>query len=230
MTIKNVFLAAVILAFTLTSCKDNKKNQTDKDSTESTEEQQVEEQAEKETVYEAELSALNSDFIGTETTGKATFVVSGDEMKVTIDVKGAPANMEHWQHFHGFVNGDDATCATAENDENGDKVIDVTETEKASGTTMIPFNEIPTDIDLGDDTYPIADEEGNYHYETIIKVEDLNKAFADAFEGGDVNLDSRVLYIHGVPENTDFPETVESIGDIPAHVTLPIACGKIVKK
>ncbi len=219
----------VVLAFTLSSCKNGKKQDQNTQETTANEETQKEDGVEGVT-YEADLSALNAEFIGTETTGKATFTVSGDEMKVTIDVKNAPANMEHWQHFHGFINGDDATCATDESDENDDKVVDVTETEKASGTTMIPFNEVPSDIDLGDDSYPISDEEGNYHYEKTIKLKDLNEAFAKAFDGQEVNLDSRVLYIHGVPENTDFPKTVQSLGDIPAHITLPIACGKIVKK
>ncbi len=223
MKINSIFGAVLLLVFTLSSCKNDKKQEAKEEN--STE--QTQKKANEQVVYQADLSALNSEVTGSETTGKASFTVSGNTMKVVIDVKNAPANMEHWQHFHGFVNGDEASCA--QEDKNDDDIIDVTETEEASGTTMIPFNEIPTDIDLGDSTYPIADEEGNYHYETSIKIDDLNEAFAKAFDGQDVNLDTRVLYIHGVPEDTDFPESVKSIGDIPAQVTLPIACGKISK-
>jgi hypothetical protein len=30
-----------------------------------------------------------------------------------------------------------------------------------------------------------------------------------------------------VPADTDLPDSVQSLGDVPAHVTLPIACGEI---
>lgn len=223
MKIKSIFWAVLLLVFTLTSCKNDKKQEAKEGATM----EETQENANEQVVYEVDLSALNSEVTGSETTGKASFTVSENTMKVVIDVKNAPADMEHWQHFHGFVNGDEASCA--QEDKNEDGIIDVTETEDASGTTMIPFNEIPTDIDLGDSTYPIADKEGNYHYETSIKIDDLNEAFAKAFDGQDVNLDTRVLYIHGVPKDTDLPESVKSIEDIPAQVTLPIACGKIVK-
>lgn len=230
MKIKHVFLLLVVVAFTLSSCKNNKK-QDEKAQEEATEEVTTDDHAKTDDVtYESELTALNNEVVGSETTGKAIFIVSDGQMKVSIDVKNAPANMQHWQHFHGFVNGDEATCATADNDGNEDGIIDVTETEDASGTTMVPFNKIPTDMDLGADNYPEADEDGNYHYEATLKVDDLEKVFGEAFEGQDINLDSRVLYIHGVPDDADLPESVQSIADIPTTTTLPIACGKIVKK
>jgi hypothetical protein len=31
--------------------------------------------------------------------------------------------------------------------------------------------------------------------------------------------------VHGVPERTELPETAQSLPDVPARVTLPIACG-----
>lgn len=178
-------------------------------------------------VYEAQLTSLNDKITGTKTTGTAQFVVAGENMKVTIDVKGAPAGIEHWQHFHGFTNGDNAICTSADQDANGDGIVDIVETEKVSGTTMVPFNAIPTNLNLGDDTYPIADKEGNYHYEATITMSDLKKVFADSFKGADVYLDSRVLYIHGIPKNTKLPKSVKTVADIPAQITLPIACGEI---
>ena len=178
-------------------------------------------------IYEAQIQALNTSVTNHQTNGKARFVMDGDKMHVTIDINNAPPGIEHWQHFHGFPNEGTATCATAAEDVNGDGIIDVVETEPVSGTTMVPFNKFPAEMEIPTDTYPVADDNGSYHYEIEIPLNDLEKAFAEAFGDSGINLGSRVLYIHGVPSDTELPETVASIGDIPAHVTLPIACGKI---
>lgn len=226
MKLKYFLLSLATLALVVTSCKNaNKKNDEQEPKMEESDSTATEEMQ-----YTAELTALNSEVTDSETSGEAEFKVSNGTMHVTIDVKDAPADMQHWQHFHGFPDGSEANCATENSDENDDDIIDVVETEESSGTTMVPFNENPADMDLGDDTYPEADEDGNYHYEADIPMDKLTEAFADAFDGGEINLDKRVLYIHGVPDDANLPESVESIEDIPSEVTIPIACGKIEKK
>lgn len=227
-----LILSLGILALTATSCGDPDNGQgTDSENNQEAVQdssQSADAATAEKVVYEADLTALNSKITGAETTGKARFVIDGEVMHVTIDVKNAPANMEHWQHFHGFKDGSAATCANAEQDKNGDGIVDVVETESVSGTTMVPFNDIPADMDVASDTYPVSDSNGTYHYEADIPMENLKSAFTKAF-GGDINLDSRVLYIHGVPKDTELPKTVATIADIPAQVTIPIACGKINK-
>lgn len=180
-------------------------------------------------IYEAQIQSLNSNVTNLQTSGKARFVIDGNKMHITIDIKNAPPAIEHWQHFHGFTDEGIATCASESEDVNGDGIIDVVETETVSGTTMVPFNKLPAEMDIPTDTYPVADDNGSYHYEIEVSLDDLESAFANAFGGSELNLDSRVIYIHGVPSDTNLPETVASLGDIPAHVTLPIACGKIEK-
>lgn len=182
-----------------------------------------------EETYEVQLQPLNAVVTGQMTTGEGRFVISGDTMKVTIDVKNAPAGIEHWQHFHGFANDSAATCATNAEDKNGDGIIDVVETGPVSGTTMVPFNALPQKMDVGSSTYPVAAEDGSYHYEAKIPMDSLNAAFARSFGGSALNLDKRVLYIHGVPASAKLPKSVASIADIPASITLPIACGQIVR-
>lgn len=182
-----------------------------------------------EVVYEAQLLPLNVNVTGLETNGTARFVIANDTMTVTIDVKNAPPGIEHWQHFHGFPNDSTAVVATAAQDENGDGIIDVTETGSVSGTTMVPFNDMPADMNVAADTYPQAAEDGSYHYETKIPMTELKESFAKAFGGAEIDLDRRVIYVHGVPDSADLPSTVASIADIPANVTLPIAGGKIEK-
>ena len=180
-------------------------------------------------IYEAQIQSLNSNVTNLQTSGKARFVIDGNKMHITIDIKNAPPAIEHWQHFHGFTDEGIATCASESEDVNGDGIIDVVETETVSGTTMVPFNKFPAEMDIPTDTYPVADDNGSYHYEIDVSLDDLESAFANAFGGSELNLDSRVIYIHGVPSDTNLPKTVASLGDIPAHVTLPIACGKIEK-
>ena len=38
-----------------------------------------------------------------------------------------------------------------------------------------------------------------------------------------------VVFIHGIPAASKLPASVASLGPIPAHVTLPIACGRITR-
>lgn len=231
MKVKYVLVAIGLISMMTTSCNNSNQNgegdNEKKDSLATVDKTATEGNKSEKIVYEAQLTSLNDKITGTKTTGTAQFVIDGENMKVTIDVKGAPAGIEHWQHFHGFINGDNATCASADQDANGDGIVDIVETEKVSGTTMVPFNAIPTNMKLGDDSYPIADKEGNYHYEATITMSDLKKVFANAFKGADVNLDSRVLYIHGIPKDTKLPKSVKTVADIPAQITLPIACGEI---
>lgn len=179
--------------------------------------------------YVANLEPLNTNITKMNTTAQAKFIMTKDSLLVTIDVAGAPPGIQHWQHFHGFANNNAATCATAANDANNDGIIDVVETEPVSGTTMVPFNDKAEEMNVGSDTYPKADSDSTYHYEARISLEKLRESFKKAFGDSTLDLDRRVLYIHGVPENSNLPKSVASIGDIPAYVTLPIACGKIEK-
>lgn len=182
-----------------------------------------------EEVYEAQLQPLNTNITKTQTNGTARFVISGDTLTAVIQIKDAPPGMEHWQHFHGFVNDSIATCASADQDKNKDGIVDVTETETVSGTTMVPFNAQPAEMQLGSDTYPKSGADGSYNYEVKIPLKQLEGAFAKSFGDSALHLDRRVLYIHGVPSDTKLPASVASVGDIPAQITLPIACGKIEK-
>lgn len=178
-------------------------------------------------VYVAHLQPMNTSVTGSKTTGEARFVVDGDQLTITIHVHGAPAGIEHWQHFHGFKDGQPASCAGASADANHDGIVDLIETGKASGTTMVPFTKDPAGMDIAHGTYPKADANGDYTYKETVSVKALDAAFAKAFPGQQLDLAKRVVYIHGVPADAKLPSTVASLGPVPAHVTLPIACGRI---
>ena len=185
------------------------------------------EAARAESFYTARLQPLNQHITGTEASGEVTFAVTGDRLTITTDARGLPPGMTHWQHFHGFTDGRDAACPSAAADQSGDGIIDLIETEPVSGTTMVPFNEDPVAMDIPHDSYPTSTASGAMHYERTVSLGALQAAFDKAFEGRALDLDRRVVYLHGVPSGTALAPSVASLGPIPAHVTLPIACGEI---
>ena len=176
-------------------------------------------------VYVAQLRPMNSKAIGHRTTGEARFTVQGDSLTISVQVKDAAPRLTHWQHFHGFKDNRDATCATESADKNRDGIVDLIETEPASGTTMVPFIDDPVSMNVGEGTYPKALADGTYEYRQTVSLEDLNTAFRKAFDGSKLDLERRVVLIHGT--SNKLPASVASLGPIPAQVTLPIACGTI---
>ncbi len=64
-------------------------------------------------VYVAQLRPMNAKVTGHRTTGEARFTVNGDSLMISVKVKDAAPSLIHWQHFHGFKDNRDATCATA---------------------------------------------------------------------------------------------------------------------
>lgn len=178
-------------------------------------------------VYVAHLTPLNTKVTGSETSGEARFEIKGNNLVISVKVTGAPPDITHWQHFHGFKDNHAAACATPAADANGDGIVDLIETEPASGTTMVPFDDAPAAMDVAHGTYPKASADGSYSYREVVPLKELSAAFGKAFGGKSLDLDHRVVYIHGVPTATQLASTVASLGPIPASVTLPIACGKI---
>ena len=179
--------------------------------------------------YKAHLTALNADQIGWAAEGDATFEVVGDNLEVHIKMNGVPATIEHWEHFHGFPDATNATCITPDLDANKDGFLDLGETEPVSGTTMVPFNDKPEEMNIPTHTYPHASAMGDFEYSKVVPLKQLSETFGKVYQGGLIDLDKRVIYVHGVPSDFGLPATVGSLGTVPSHVTIPIACGKIEK-
>ncbi len=180
-------------------------------------------------VYVAHLSALNTTVTGSKAVGEATFTIKGDSLTIAVNASGLPKDIEHWQHFHGFTDGRAAVCPAHSADANGDGIIDVVETGAAAGTTMVPFSGDPVSMDVPHGTYPKASATGTLQYRETVSLSALEAAFAKAFDGQKLDLDRRVVFIHGIPAASKLKTSVASLGPIPAQVTLPIACGKITR-
>ena len=179
------------------------------------------------TVYAAQLHPMNAKVTGAETTGEARFSIDGDTLTISVSAEELPPDMMHLQHFHGFKDNRDAACPTEVADVNLDGIIDLIETEPSSGTTMVPFHDDPVSMEIVRDTYPKAGADGTFQYQKAVSLKDLEAAFAKAFGDKELDLDRRVVFIHGILASTKLPASAASLGTIPAQVTLPIACGEI---
>ncbi|EGM1627969.1 hypothetical protein IRP16_004030 [Salmonella enterica] len=178
--------------------------------------------------YKAHLTAINAEKIGVSPVGDATFNIDGDNLIIHVTMHNTPPGIQHWEHFHGNPDGSKATCATPSQDINKDGYIDLTETSAVSGTTMVPFNDAPAKMEIATDTYPKADDKGNFSYTKTVPLSKLRKKFSEVFKGGHLDLDKRVIYIHGVSPDTKLSPTVAGeVSHYGADVTLPIACGEI---
>jgi len=180
-------------------------------------------------VYVARLDALNTTVTGSKAAGEATLTIKGDSLTIAVNASGVPKDIEHWQHFHGFTDGRAAACPAPSADANHDGIIDVVETGAAAGTTMVPFSGDPVSMDVPHGTYPKASATGTLQYRQTVSLSALEAAFAKAFDGQKLDLDRRVVFVHGIPAASKLQASVASLGPIPAQVTLPIACGKITR-
>lgn len=180
--------------------------------------------------YIAHIKPLNANKIGTSAHGTAEFTLDGDKLHIKVEMFGTPANIEHWEHFHGFADSRDAQVPTIAQDVNHDGFIDLPETEAVSGTTMVPLDDAPEKMNIPHDGYPKANENGYYEYEIDVPLTELQAKFKKAFGTADLHLDKRVVYVHGVPASLKLPDTVGGkVMGYDAHTTLPIAAGKIEK-
>lgn len=180
------------------------------------------------TKYFANIEAVNADKIGYTPHGLAKFTENEATLRIEIEMYDTPPKIEHWAHFHGFPDGKEAKIPTMLQDTNHDGFIDLLETEPVSGTTMVPFDNSPENMIIPHDGYPVADDKGYYKYEAEVPLAQLQAKFKEAFGTTELQLDKRVVYVHGVPNSLELPASVSGqVLGYDAHTTLPIAAGKI---
>lgn len=159
--------------------------------------------------------------------GEMTVTTEGDEIAVFIEGGGfAPGR--HMVHIHGFAESDpaEAACPPPGADANDDAIVDLVESRKAAGETLVPLNGAPAKLDIGGGGYPRADETGELDYIATISDAALTEALREA-KGTPPAIARRVVMVHGVMENAGLPESVRSLEGVPARVTLPVACAEL---
>lgn len=182
------------------------------------------------TKYIAEIKPVNEEVIGLAVTGHAELIDDGTTLTIKIEAENTPPNMMHWSHFHGFEDGTKGRVPTLEDDTNGDGIIDLPELYAVSGKTMVPFDDAPHDMNIPHDNYPHADADGNWTYEFEVSIAKLKENFKEKFGSDDLQLETRTVLIHGIPDTIQLPDTVRgTVKTYGPHTTLPIGVGEIEK-
>lgn len=159
--------------------------------------------------------------------GTVSISPQGDRLVISLEMDGLAPGM-HLAHVHGFPEADpaDATCPDAAADANGDGWVDLIETRDLAGITMIPLTDEPAGLAIHSESYPSAGDDGRTSYEQAVDPTTLRNAVEAEF-GTSLALPHRVVFIHGAPEETGLPESVQSLDGVPAYVTVPIACAEL---
>jgi hypothetical protein len=58
---------------------------------------------------------------------------------------------------------------------------------------------------------------------------DTSEIVVKLSSGEGLNLEGKVIVIHGVPANTKLPDSVTTVAGVPSNASLPIACGVITR-
>jgi len=158
-----------------------------------------------------------------------TITIQGSEGEATIDLEASGLSPGlHMAHLHGFESEDPeaASCPGDDADANGDGIIDLIETERAAGVTLVPLTDDPGSLSIESDSYPKADENGSMKYSQAVSLLGLDEAMRNQHDTP-LALEKRVVFIHGVAEGATLPDSVASLEGVPASATLPIACAEL---
>jgi hypothetical protein len=199
----------------------------DDDSDNNPAQQQQEQQQEGE--YQVTLTPVNANVAG-DATGTGTFSLSGDDFTANLSVSGLPYGT-HAQHIHVGT-----ACAGAGADTNGDGYIDAMESTAVSGDALIPLDR-DLRAQIAGSGYPSG---STYTYNEsasfLTMLADLQLPDTDTGDevvklpvGSNLNLEGRVVAIHGIPASTTLPPTVQGMGDMSPQQALPILCGVITR-
>lgn len=181
------------------------------------------------TTYVAELRPVNDSLTAGSPAGQVELVQQGDSLQIRVDATGLPPGMR-LMHYHGHPDGKAGACPTAADDRNQDGVVDLLEAVERAGKTLVPFHAQPASLEIKADTYPAANAAGALSYLQSVPLGELRKALEKQHGIRDLQLDKRVVLIHGVAAERKLPSTAQSLPGVPAEVTVPIACGTLARK
>ncbi len=191
-------------------------------------------ESEAEGTYVATISTLNNG-VGGPISGNVSISKEGGRLIAYARLNGGAPHTVHQQRVHVAT-----SCPTASNDANGDGYVDAVESFNHVGKILFPLDADISSQERGSSIWPAGDMYGYYHWERAtsydrfisdLREPDLNEEneFAKLGPDGDLNLDGRVVIIHGAPETANLPDTVATRGRLRNFQTIPVACGVIRK-
>ncbi|MCW8195491.1 hypothetical protein F6455_11895 [Proteobacteria bacterium 005FR1] len=177
-------------------------------------------------MYAAPFQALNPAITG-DVSGEASFREVNGKLLASIQVSGVAPDTMHLQHLHGSRDFMESRCPPAAADTNDDGLIDLAESRAYSGITLIPLHDDPVSLQIKTHTYPTANQQGSYEYQHSIDLSKLQTAVKEKYGMDELNPGRMVVYVHSVTDKAKLPDSVRSLPDVPAKVTLPIACAEL---
>ena len=176
----------------------------------------VEEQT-AEGTYRAILRPMNNSLSGFLPTGFAEIRIEGDDAKIKT-LLDDDAKVTHMQSIQMGTR-----CPNASDDTNGDGVIDIEESYRASGDVFIPLDGDLNSAEGGAGNYPIG------RGFTYFKSAELTSLQQDTHmrTKQNLNLGGRVILIHGTDSTASLPASVATRDGLSAQASVPVACGVI---
>lgn len=186
-------------------------------------------------VYQTTLEAMNvNTTLGT--IGSAGLHRSSDIFKAFVKVYIGEKGVIHRQTIHRG-----SRCPTMNDDINGDGYIDYREAHFVVGNVILPLD---GDLDSqweGSGFYPVGNGlAGGYFYERTASFsrffEDIRDIDQNSLDEVDkipynhgLSFHKKVVLIQGVGSFTYLPASVDTMGGMSKHRSLPIACGVLRK-
>lgn len=191
-------------------------------------------EAEAEGTYVADLEPMNNG-VGGALSAIASITKEGSKIIGYVRLNGGYPRTSHQQRVHVGT-----SCPTMAQDTNGDGYVDVNEAYAHVGKILFPLDADISSQERGSSLWPMGDIYGYYHWERATSydrfISDLREAdlsgdsdYAKLGADGDLNLDGRVVMIHGTAEISNLPDSVGTRGRLRNFQVIPIACGKFRK-
>jgi hypothetical protein len=185
--------------------------------------------------YLAVFEPINAE-LSKKVNGAFTFSVEKDIDELVMDVRltNSGPKIIHAQNIRAANR-----CPTLQDDMNLDGIIDAFEGEAVYGKIFIPLDGDISTQSSHDGEFPTSDGYGNYIYaklttfttfmDELRKSPEANQDYLKLKENEPLNIENRVVVIHGMSEETNLPSTVRSVGQMTIHQSIPIVCGLIKK-
>lgn len=152
--------------------------------------------------FRAGLASMNVEAAGRKIDYMATRTASDDPLTIRVEAKDTAPAITHLQHVHGFTTGDGlSVCPTADVNTIDDDIIYLIEID-------------PIRLEIVADSYPVADDDSRYIYEQSVSLPAMQEAFTNQLPGKKFDFWRRVIFLHSVPEETDFPKSVQSLANV----------------
>jgi hypothetical protein len=179
--------------------------------------------------YRSFIRPINTRVFGRLNSGLAMIEVSEEDFNLHLYMDDASKT----RHMQGIYTG--GRCPSLKDDLNRDGFIDIQETIKVTGNLLIPLDGDLSTQAAGEKLFPSGMA---YDYK---KTQKLNEMLSDLKAkdpnerdileklkaNEELNLEGRIIIIHGVVNQNNLPMTVASLEGVSSYDSIPVACGII---